>query len=71
MVVEPQAVDVAFPGRDGAFALSLPAGDYTLKAYFDGRQVGRTVAVTAKDKGLVDLKDPLSVNGGAEGKSAP
>jgi hypothetical protein len=71
VVVEPQAVDVAFPGRDGAFALSLAAGEYTLKAYFDGRQVGRAVSVTSKEKQLVELKDPLPVGGGTEGKAAP
>ena len=64
VVVEPQAVDVAFPGRDGAFALNLPAGEYTLKAYFDGRQVGKPISVTSKDKGFIDLKDPLPVGGG-------
>jgi len=64
VVVEPQAVDVAFPGRDGAFALNLPAGEYTLKAYFDGRQVGKPISFTSKDKGFIDLKDPLPVGGG-------
>jgi hypothetical protein len=62
IVVEPQVVGIAFPGRDGGFALDLPAGEYTLKAYFDGHQVGRAMNVAAKDRGLVELRDPLSVN---------
>lgn len=71
IVVEPQVVGIAFPGRDGAFALNLPAGDYTLKAYFDGHPVGRPVSVAAKDKALVELKEPLPVSESGAGKSAP
>jgi hypothetical protein len=59
--VEPQVAAMAFPGRDGAFAFDLPAGEYTLRAYFDGHPVGKAVSVVTKDRGLVDLKDPLSV----------
>ncbi len=62
VIVEPQAVAIAFPGRDGGFAFDLPGGEYTLKAYFDGHQVGRAVNVIAKDKGPVELKDPLPVS---------
>jgi hypothetical protein len=66
--VEPQAAAMAFPGRDGAFAFDLPAGEYTLKAFFDGHPVGRAVSVVTKDRGIVELKDPLSVasSGGSE-----
>jgi len=71
VVVDPQVVGIAFPGRDGAFALDLPAGEYTLKAFFDGRQVGRAVQVTTKDRGLVELREPLSVSEAPAGKSAP
>jgi len=67
--VEPLVAAIAFPGRDGAFALDLPAGNFTLRAYFDGHPVGRALSVTTKDKGLVELKDPLSVS--EAGKSAP
>jgi hypothetical protein len=62
VVVDPNVVGIAFPGRDGAFSLDLPAGDYALKAYFDGHQVGRALSVTTKDRGLVELRDPLSVS---------
>jgi hypothetical protein len=67
VVVDPQVVESTFPGRDGAFAFDLPAGEYMLKAYFDGRQVGRTVNVVTKERGVLDLREPLSV----AGKSAP
>ncbi|HWL89454.1 MAG TPA: hypothetical protein VNO21_26805 [Polyangiaceae bacterium] len=62
VLVEPQVVDVAFPARDGSYALNLPAGDYVLKAFFNGRQVGRAVSVASKDKGNLDLKEPLNVS---------
>jgi len=61
VLVDPQVVDVAFPARDGSYALNLPAGDYVLKAFFNGRQVGRALSVAAKDKGNLDLKEPLYV----------
>ena len=67
--VEPQVVDVAYPGRDGNFALrDLPGGDYTLQAFFNGRRVGRPVSVSAKDRLLVEVKDALAVGEGGEGK---
>ena len=67
--VEPQVAAMAFPGRDGAFAFDLPAGEYTLKAYFDGHAVGRAVSIVTKDRGIVELKEPLSVANA--GKSSP
>lgn len=64
VVVEPQVAAITFPGRDGAFAfLDLPAGEYVLKAYFDGHQVGRTVNVVTRDHGAIELHEPLSVGG--------
>ncbi len=67
VIVDPQVVQVAYPGRDGAFGLSLPGGEYVLKAFFSGKQIGKPVTVTAKDKSTVTLNDPLNVGGGAEG----
>jgi hypothetical protein len=65
VVVDPGVVDVAYPGHDGAFAYSaLPPGDYVLKAFFQGKIVGKPVAVTVKGNVLVDLKDPLNVGEG-------
>jgi hypothetical protein len=64
VVVEPQVRGIAFPGRDGAFQLNLPAGDFVLKAYFGGKQVGRPIAVTSKDHQLVEVKEALNVGEG-------
>ncbi len=68
VVVDPQVVDVAFPARDGSYALNLAGGDFVLKAYFNGHQVGRVVSVSGKDKGNVDLKEPLNVGEGGDSK---
>ena len=68
VIVDPQVVDVAFPGRDGSFGMNLPAGEYILKAFFNGKQVGRAVSVSAKDKGNIDIKEPLNVGEGEGGK---
>lgn len=65
VIVDPQVADVAFPGRDGSFAMSLPGGEYVLKAFFNGKQVGKPVSVTVKEKGNLDLKEPLNVGEGA------
>jgi plastocyanin len=62
VVVDPGVVDVAYPGHDGAFAFAqLAPGDYVLKAFFQGKPVGRPLAVTVKGNNLLDVKDPLSL----------
>src|SRR5262249_47696920 len=68
IVVDPQVAGVAYPGRDGAFVFSLPAGDYVLKAFFNGHPVGKQVNFTAKDRGLVEIKEPLKLDEGTETK---
>lgn len=68
VVIDPQVVDIAFPGRDGSFGMNLAPGDYVLKAFFGGKQVGRSVSVTVKEKGNVDLKEPLNVGEGDSGR---
>ena len=61
VVVEPGVVDVVYPVRAGAFAFrDLPPGDYSLRAFFGGRQVGKSVAVVAT-KGSVELKDAINL----------
>ncbi len=67
VVVDPQVADVAYPGRDGAFAMNLPGGEYVLKAFFNGKQVGKPVSVTVKERGNLELKEPLNVGEGVEG----
>lgn len=65
IVVDPQVAQVAYPGRDGAFGFSLPAGDYVLKAFFNGKPIGKQVNFSAKDKGLpLELKEPLKLDEG-------
>ena len=67
VIVDPAVADIAYPGRDGAFELNLGSGDYVLKAYFNGRQVGAPVNVTVKDKQTINLKDPFNLTeGGAQ-----
>lgn len=68
IVVDPQVVAVSYPGRDGAFAFNLPAGEYVLKPFFNGKAVGRPATVTAKEKNAVELKEPLNVGEGVETK---
>jgi hypothetical protein len=67
VIVDPQVVAVAYPGRDGAFGFNLPAGDYVFKAFFNGKQVGKSMNHAVKDK-LTELKDPLNVAEGPDAK---
>jgi len=60
-VVDANAVDFDFPDREGAFALTVAPGDYTLKAFFDGKPTGKPLDdVKVEGKGL-ELKEPLVV----------
>ena len=63
VVVDPQVAEVAYPSSQGAFGMTVPDGEYTLKAFFQGKQVGRAVNVTVKGRPL-ELKDPLNVGEG-------
>jgi len=61
LVVDPGVVEVVYPGRNGAFTFqNLAEGEYFLKAYFQGKEVGKPLSVVAK-KGALELKDPLVV----------
>jgi hypothetical protein len=61
VVVDAAAFDVTYPDRDGTFTMNLPPGDYTLKAFFDGKPVGKPVdGVHLGDKD-VELKDPMPI----------
>jgi hypothetical protein len=63
IVVDERAVDFAFPDRDGAFALNVPPGDYTVKAFFDGKPASRSLeGIHVGDRGH-ELKEPLVVGG--------
>jgi hypothetical protein len=67
VVVDPQVTEIAYPGRDGAFTMNLPSGEFVLKAYFGGKQVGRAVNVVSKDR-VLELRDPLNVGEAPDGK---
>ncbi len=61
IVVDAAAVEATYPDRDGSFTINLPPGDYTLKAFFDGKPVGKPldgVHVGEKD---MEIKDPMPV----------
>ncbi len=61
IVVDAAAVGATFPDRDGTFTMSLPPGDYTIKAFFDGKPVGKPLdGVHLGDKDL-EIKDPMSI----------
>jgi hypothetical protein len=64
IVVDPAVVELGFPDREGVFMLSLPPGEYTLKAFFDGKAVTKEVGpVRVGDRGILELREPLSVAG--------
>jgi hypothetical protein len=61
IVVDTGVVEVVYPGHNGSFAFrDLPSGDYFLKAFFNGKQVGKPVQAVAT-KGNVELKEPLTL----------
>lgn len=68
VIVDPQVMAVTYPGRDGSFNFALPAGDYVLKAFFNGHPVGRQVQLTAKDRGVLELKEPFKLDEGSDAK---
>jgi hypothetical protein len=61
IVIEPNAVEYDFPDRDGQFAMNLPPGEYTLKAFFDGKATGKPIDGIKVDAKGVELKEPLVV----------
>ena len=61
IVVDANAVEFDFPDRDGAFSMSLAPGDYTLKAFFDGKPTGKPIDGVKIDAKGLELKEPLAV----------
>lgn len=61
--VDPNAVEYAMPDHDGSFGMTLPQGDYTLRAFFDGKPVGKDTPIHVGFGGL-ELREPLTVGGG-------
>jgi hypothetical protein len=64
ILVDPNAVEFAFPDRDGAFTMAVTPGDYTFKAFFEGKPVSKSADVVHVGGGGLDLRDPLNVGGG-------
>jgi hypothetical protein len=61
IVVDANAVDFDFPDHEGQFTLNVTPGEYTVKAFFDGKPAGKPVdGVKVEAKGI-DLKEPLAV----------
>jgi hypothetical protein len=64
VAVDPAAVEVTFPDREGAFVMTLPAGEYSIKAFFEGKQTGRELGpLRVVDRGVFELREPLAVGG--------
>ncbi|HLK40356.1 MAG TPA: hypothetical protein VKU41_26575 [Polyangiaceae bacterium] len=64
VLVDPAATEYALPAVDGSFSMTVPPGDYTFRAYFEGKAVGKEVAgVHLADRGL-EMREPMSVGGG-------
>lgn len=68
VIVDPQVSSTVYPGRDGAFSMGLTPGEYALKAFFQGKQVGKTVSILVRDRLPTDIKEPLNLAEGAEAK---
>ena len=61
LVVEPSVVATATPLADGTFTIDAPAGEYTLRAYFEGQATGETRSVTIAEGAIVQLPAPVAL----------
>jgi hypothetical protein len=62
IVVEPRTAGVGFPDRQGAFAIDLEPGKYTLRAYHNGDQVGSDLEINVMPAPAEQLlRDALKV----------
>jgi hypothetical protein len=69
VTVDPGAVEFAFPDRDGAFSLAVTPGDYTVKVFFEGKQVGKSADGVHVGPGGLDLNAlALTTGAGSETK---
>jgi plastocyanin len=60
--VDAAAVEFALPDREGNFGMNVPHGDYTLKVFFDGKQVGKEPVHIGP--GGLDMREPIVLGGG-------
>ena len=63
IIVDAAAVEFALPDHDGAFSMPVPPGEYTLKVFFDGKQVGKASRRREGGREGLELKEPLAVGG--------
>jgi len=62
IVVEPKAMNVAYPDRKGEFAIDLEPGKYKLRAYHNGDMVGKELDLVVNPAPAEQpLKSPLLV----------
>jgi hypothetical protein len=64
VLVDPTAVEFAIPDRDGAFSMGVTPGDYVLKAFFEGKPVGKAVDGVHVGPGGLEIRDTISLGGG-------
>ena len=62
VVIDPLALEFTLPDYEGVFAIAVPPGDYTLRAFFDGKSVGKE-SVHLGPAGF-EMKEPMVVGGG-------
>jgi hypothetical protein len=63
VLVDANAVDFDFPDREGGFSMSVPPGEYTVKAFFEGKPTGKPIdGVRVTERGI-EIKEPLTVGG--------
>ena len=63
IIVDPAAAEFALPDHDGAFSMPLPPGEYSLKVFFDGKQVGKELSNLKVGERAVEIKEPIAVGG--------
>ncbi|MCC6214582.1 MAG: hypothetical protein IT376_06915 [Polyangiaceae bacterium] len=61
VIGEPNVAASVYPNLKGEFALSLPAGDYTIQVYFAGKKVGDAKPVKVEATDLDLTKEPIKV----------
>jgi hypothetical protein len=69
IVVEPRAMGVGFPDRQGNFSIELAPGKYTLRAYHNGDPIGAELEVNVTPNPAEQLlREPVKVGETGEAK---
>lgn len=64
VLVDPAAVEFTMPDREGVFSMAVTPGDYTLKTFFEGKQVGKAVDTVHVGAGGLEIRDLMALGGG-------